>query len=357
MVSPWEILPLLEKKRLQYPKLAKFMEKERVTNYIESKIEFLPPTETFYRSQTAEAHTHIYPARTIDIYKNVSFIPFISTATAEDQIISETFMSKWRARQAHEFLRKYPIQKHVGYAAAINLGTWYNHYHYYVISLSRLFALWHSSLLEIPSITLFINAPANATRLAILKKLLPPNVSLHPYKLETRIKPEHYIHLPYIVSEWDGFLPKKFIEFYRQHAFEFFNLKPIRKYFKQKLYISREAAEKRRFINDNKIRIFLKSQGYKTLQMEGMSLREQARHFRNASHIIVQHGAAMKNLIYANKARVLEIHAGQQQNDTHYQFSCLSLGHDHHFIELNQPHKHCDAYLPLEKLDPFLALG
>ena len=66
----------------------------------------------------------------------------------------------------------------------------------------------------------------------------------------------------------------------------------------RKIYISRKTTDKRRMVNEVEVAEFLKKQGYISVILEELSLREQVALFYNAENIIGPHGAGFTNIIF-----------------------------------------------------------
>lgn len=354
MHSPWSILPKLNHHD-PYPWLWEFADSRVSQSLIYQTQVTVPQFQTPRQDMWGKGKNHVYQAREVQIYRNVSFLPRLSTAIHNKKILSNTFMSLWRCEQAQQrgLIRDYPTSRETGFCSSIDFNGSRNYYHFHIITLARLFSLHHPFLRKLPEIKLFTTMKLPPRKEAVFRSMLPKNVRLIQVEVETQIKPDYYIHLPYLVQEWDGFLPPQFIQFFRRKVFRLLKVNPFPKP-KKKYYVSRQETGQRMLLNDADVREFLKGHGYKTLESESLSMRAQATAFKNASHVILQHGAGMTNMIFGKNIKVLEIHSGPREHDTHFEKYCLSLGHKHRFIELLGKGKHDDVELPLELLEPFL---
>ncbi|WP_296706062.1 glycosyltransferase 61 family protein [Rhodoblastus sp.] len=74
----------------------------------------------------------------------------------------------------------------------------------------------------------------------------------------------------------------------------------------QRIYISRRG-HKRPLINEDKLEQALESIGFAIIHTENLPIAEQIETFRNASIIVAPTGAALANLLYAQRATVFEI--------------------------------------------------
>ena len=77
---------------------------------------------------------------------------------------------------------------------------------------------------------------------------------------------------------------------------------------REKIYVSRSDATRRRIVNDAELAAALARFGYRRIELSGLSLAEQVTRFAYASHIISLHGAGLSNLALATPGtQVIEI--------------------------------------------------
>jgi hypothetical protein len=75
---------------------------------------------------------------------------------------------------------------------------------------------------------------------------------------------------------------------------------------KKKIFISRENAKNRNIVNQNELLMAL--QGWKTITLENLSIKEQVKTFAEATHIVAPHGAGLINLLWCDpKTKVYEL--------------------------------------------------
>lgn len=121
-------------------------------------------------------------------------------------------------------------------------------------------------------------------------------VTDHPYNITNNALLDHE-KMPSWISEW---LKKKFLhKIILNNKFE-------------KIYIDRNDFDTKRLssrgiLNEQELRLFLKSLGFKFVKLNEMSFLEQINIFNNAKIIIGLHGAAFANLSFCKpKTRVIE---------------------------------------------------
>ena len=69
--------------------------------------------------------------------------------------------------------------------------------------------------------------------------------------------------------------------------------------FGERIYVSRENAERRRVLNDAELWLQLDARGYKKLRLEELSWREQINAFAHAREVVAPHGAGLANLVFS----------------------------------------------------------
>jgi len=75
---------------------------------------------------------------------------------------------------------------------------------------------------------------------------------------------------------------------------------------KRKIFVSRDDARSRRLINSEKLLMAL--QGWETIVLDKMPIKEQVKCFAEASHVISTHGAGLVNLLWCEPGtKVVEI--------------------------------------------------
>jgi len=79
---------------------------------------------------------------------------------------------------------------------------------------------------------------------------------------------------------------------------------------RRRLYVGRRDAAFRRVLNEDAFMPMLRALGFEEVSMSRLSVREQAKLFSEAEIIVGPNGAALSNLVYANRAcRVIEFFA------------------------------------------------
>jgi len=226
----------------------------------------------------------------------------------------------------------------------IEHGPWDNYYHWYIDSIPRLFWLWESNIKTMSSICLLCSKKLNREEEEILLCLVPPNVQLKyvkPYQTHFSFT---YIFLPFLSGSNSANLSDKYLNFFLEKMIKNFDLKDSNRL---KIFVSREKAAKRRFLNHDAVNKWMKDNGFYVLFLEELSIREQANYFYNAEIVISQHGAGLTNLLFSKSASVIEIFSSPNVYHNHYKSLCESKGLKYYSFNCMGENKNSDVFLNL----------
>ncbi len=74
------------------------------------------------------------------------------------------------------------------------------------------------------------------------------------------------------------------------------------------IFVVRGKVSARQLLNENEISAFLEQRGFRTVRMDGLTVRQQAALFASAKNIVGVHGAALGNLAFCRpRTRVIEL--------------------------------------------------
>lgn len=97
-----------------------------------------------------------------------------------------------------------------------------------------------------------------------------------------------------------------------------------------RIYISREQANRRRVANRDEIEDVLSQFGFKSYVLEELSVRDQVRLFMNAEVVVSPHGAGLANIVYADEPVIVELF-GSRKKTTFYRLAEI-LDHEYHHV-------------------------
>lgn len=296
----------------------------------------------------------------IRLYDDVTVWPAQSVAHCGPALAFDTFMDAGHTAHlgALNALRHYPIRRRRGWATAIeSVYPTANYYHFFVDTLPRAWALHHPALRGIP-ITLYLTRPLAGPKKAVLRSVLPPNVTICTTHRFTRLATDRYVHLPYLSTDRaghvpergetsGGFLPQEYLEFFRRHMLARADAAAVPS--PERIFVSRKGASMRRLTNERAVAAFLEARGFVTVRPETYSLAEQAHLFSTAETVVAQHGAALTNLLYMRQGAVVEVFSSHH-TPQYYTQCARTLGLQYEAITLDRGWKNADAHLPLDAL-------
>jgi capsular polysaccharide biosynthesis protein len=144
------------------------------------------------------------------------------------------------------------------------------------------------------------------------------------------VRPERFVLISPNHPGWGAWLATPEREFVRTRVFERFGLDAERRPMRR-IFVSRSRAAVRRLINEDEVTGALAGYGFETVHLERLSFEQQVRLFHDAAIVAGVHGAAFANLLFAGRAKVLELFAGDEFKPLYF-FLSSSLGLHHQFL-------------------------
>lgn len=124
-----------------------------------------------------------------------------------------------------------------------------------------------------------------------------------------------------------------------------------------KLYVKRGRGTQRSVRNEGEVLDILLSQGFRAVDPGAMSYWEQVSTFENASQVIAPHGAALTNIIFSKRPKLLEFApAGHGARPDYFQFAAAVGGH-YTMCVLPSENDHNDITIPPEVVRWWLRRG
>lgn len=252
-------------------------------------------------------------------------------ADASGRIIRDTCSSEYRlgvlARQeAFERTGKAARSEHI--CTAIECGPWWNnHYHWLVDMLPRIWAL-HQFVAENGDnvIELRLPEPLAEDRRALLAAMAPSCVRIRHDAFAHCVRASRYVWLPCLSEDYCGYLPREYLDFFLERAFAVTGVVQ-RPGTRQRILISRRAAQKRRLQNEDKLAEVLAQFGFARYALEEMPFPAQVRLFRDAEIVVAPHGAGLTNTVFSKSCKILELFPCAPLY--HYRWLAVSLGHNY----------------------------
>jgi capsular polysaccharide biosynthesis protein len=170
-----------------------------------------------------------------------------------------------------------------------------------------------------------------------LEKLLPPNIIVRTVEGGALYMPDTLLVPSFLSRQMSGCLPKAWLQFFGERVF------PRRKRNKhRRIHITRRASRAgRRILNEEQLTTALARHGFESFDLQSLPLQAQIDLFFDAEVVIGAHGAGLTNLVFADQARVIEMHPTSRVFP-HYYFLSLALGHRHSFYCGDATHRNDD---------------
>jgi len=235
----------------------------------------------------------------------------------------------WRPR----FLRQaVPVAGHAfAFRSASN-----NYYHTLVDNLPRLLALHHPRLSAVP-IQLLVPSELQPFERFFLQRLLPPNVRVRVLEGGQLFRPETLVLPTFLSRQMSGYLPRGWLDFFLPRVLPD---RPRKRH--RRIYITRRASRVgRRILNEAELLSVLARHGVESHALESMSIEAQIELFYDAELVVAPHGAGLTNLLFAERADVIELHPAPKIMP-HYFFLSRALGHRYAYVCGDAPHRHSD---------------
>ena len=118
-------------------------------------------------------------------------------------------------------------------------------------------------------------------------------------------------------------MPKWIVKYLRK---KFLKENSAKNYF-NKIYIDRSDSINRhcKLINNNKVKEFLRLQGFRILKLTKLSFKQQIEIFSNAKIIVAPHGAGLANIVFCKKnTKIIEIKPRNHPNKVYETISKIN---------------------------------
>ncbi len=198
-----------------------------------------------------------------------------------------------------------------------------NYYHSLVDNLARLCGLGLPPLAS-TQVRAVYHEPLTAVERYVLDRIRPPNVSLEPLASQALVRAETLVLPSFPAWRYSGWLPQWYLDQLRTALLPD---RPSRR--SERLYIVRRGH--RRVTNEEELLRTLGRHGFRPVQLETLPFPEQVELFYDAEAVVAAHGAGLTNLLFANKALVVEL-SPTRSVFPHYVLMSNSLGHHHRFV-------------------------
>ena len=220
-----------------------------------------------------------------------------------------------------------------------------NYYHTLVDNLPRLYAL-HQPELSARAVTLLVPGELQPWEAYFLPLVMPPGVSIRLVPHRTLFAPRVYLLSTFLSRQMAGYLPRRYLEFFLGRVLPKRRRVPTRRI----LISRRNAPVGRRMLNEAQVSAALARKGFETYALETMPLADQIELFYDARIVVGAHGAGLANLLFADRAGVVELHPTQRVYP-HYYLLCTGMGHRYRYLCGDGTGKNSDFTVDLRALE------
>jgi capsular polysaccharide biosynthesis protein len=198
-----------------------------------------------------------------------------------------------------------------------------NHYHSLVDNLARVCAF---GLPELASerVDVYHGDRLTPVEQYVLDRLLPSNVTLRHRPQPELVRAERFVLPTFPAWRFSGWLPKWYLTALREAV-----LPDRPSHRSERIFIVRRGA--RLLKNEGDLLRRLQRFGIRPVDLEELTFPQQIELFYDADVVVAPHGAGLTNLLFADRALVVEIFSTAQVYP-HYLMMCLSLGHDYRHV-------------------------
>lgn len=262
--------------------------------------------------------------------KDVTFFSHTGVIMINQKLIVESGLSVDRLTRSKAF-RDFTIM--LPYTYKNGLYTTIQHSHWadnnislwFIDSLPRAYII--ANTVKEP-ITLLMWKGAHPYQKHTLEFLLRnyPNIKIKYISKQHKIRIADFYMPSFVTSSFSGYMPPQVSKWLREGVWNSYNI--IRSNPKHRIYVSRSKAKFRRVVNETELYPLLEQYGFKIVWSEEMDYKQQIQMFYDAEAIISPHGAGLTNLLFAEKAKIVEFHPAKIMKGR-YMLLCKGLEFDY----------------------------
>ena len=208
-----------------------------------------------------------------------------------------------------------------------------NKHHWLIESLPRLKFFYENNILNEYKYFInhnFINYQSELLKILGVKNENIINWDKNNYKINQLIVPslrfDYYYNNKYAIYSHDS------IRWLRKTLI--FNSSPIENKIKINLFIKRKKNSKRCIKNSNEIESLLKQYNFFIVELEELNEKEIIQLFYNAKVVVASCGAALTNILYSKKLKIIELFPKNFDDDAPHAYYALSqiFNYEHHLL-------------------------
>ncbi|QNF34195.1 glycosyltransferase family 61 protein [Adhaeribacter swui] len=285
-----------------------YLERYKV-NFTPEEIEFLKKSAATFNYATDYADVYWQKALYTVKLSQVTLLGNSGALVKQEKVISDSTFDQVRlclspAYRSPAFMRK---RRKTGLYTSIFHLPWAqtSNYHWFYDCLPRLYPLLQQ--VKDP-IQLIVNKDIPAFQLQTLQFVIKdyPHFSITFQSKNEKWELEHYIFPGFTTNHISGYLPAEVAHFLRNKIWQGYQVQALPA--KNRIYISRSKARKRRVINEAELIKALIPYNFQVIYAEDLTYAQQVQIFYQAAIVVAPHGAGLTNLLFSEQCSVMELH-------------------------------------------------
>lgn len=230
-------------------------------------------------------------------------------------------------RELHR-LRPFALRRRTGVHSTPFTCLSGNFWHWMVDCLPKVLTL--SRAFPGRPITLLMPEGANEFQRETLAAVLPPAMRVEWVKGDGWVRTETFLWASLASGLAMGALPGEYLDEIRRGVFRRYRL-PQAHAPTERIYVSRRRARWRRVLNEDAVMAVLARYGFRLVELETLSFREQVELFHRAEIVAGPHGAGLGTLFFSGAIPVLALYSNRRPPNYFHSLS-VALGQRHHFV-------------------------
>jgi tellurite resistance-related uncharacterized protein len=277
------------------------------------------------------------------ISKNANVITYDNLGVNEDVSALEKTMTSYKNHLTLPKLKK--INSRV-----LAMSDSYNYFHYMFEILPRLNYIKKSGL----KTDYYLLSKDKKFKKDAIKALNISENKIIDLNEKTHLKAKEVLFSSMPI--YSGNPTKEVCQFLRKLFLKKYNKSKYKKY--EKIYVMRGNVKYRKVLNEKEVIDFLEKKGFTIVEMDGLSVFEQAEIFNSAKVIVASHGAALTNLVFCkNGTKLIEIFNPSYVNVCYWALSnCVKLDYYYFLSNKKAFNFKQDLYVNINKLEKIIDL-
>ena len=255
----------------------------------------------------------------------VTFLGNSGAVVRKDKLITESVFDQMRLSKSPAFRSPawmWPAQKKGLYTSIMHI-PWAetSNYHWFLDCLPRVYGLLQGVR---EPMKLIVPSKMPAFQRDTLNFLIEdrPEIQLVRIGKTEKWQLPAFVLPGFVSNHYSGYLPPEILHFIRTRVWNGYGV--VDQQNKNRIYISRRKATKRRILSEEALWLVLQEHGFQEVFAEELTYKQQVQLFYNTELVVAPHGAGLTNLLFCRQVKVLELHPADIIK-SHYFMLCKGL--------------------------------